>query len=46
VLLAAVAPRNPDDIISNHFGLAGGTVMLNAGEEFRTEWCGTWKPVS
>jgi hypothetical protein len=37
---------NPDDIIDNHFGLAGGTVTINAGEEFETEDCGTWELVS
>jgi len=37
---------NPDDIIDNHFGLAGGTVTLQDGEEFETSRCGTWEFVS
>ena len=34
---------NPDDIIDNHFGNAGGTVTLREGEEFETDDCGTWE---
>lgn len=34
---------NPDDIIDNHFGLAGGTVTIREGEEFETEDCGVWE---
>jgi hypothetical protein len=33
---------NPDDIIDNHFGDAGGSVTLRAGQEFETDDCGTW----
>lgn len=34
---------NPDDIIDNHFGNAGGTVTIREGEEFETDDCGTWE---
>ncbi len=34
---------NPEDIIDNHFGQAGGTVTVNAGEEFQTKDCGLWE---
>ena len=33
---------NPDDIIDNHFGNAGGTVTLRDGQEFESDGCGTW----
>lgn len=33
---------NPDDIIDNHFGNAGGTVTLREGQEFESDGCGTW----
>lgn len=36
---------NPDDIIDNHFGNAGGTVTLREGQEFETDDCGTWTKV-
>lgn len=34
---------NPDDILDNHFGLAGGSVTVHDGEEFETEGCGIWE---
>ena len=36
----------PDSIIDNHFGNAGGSVTLRAGEEFETTRCGTWEYAS
>jgi hypothetical protein len=46
VPLEAVARQQPDDIIDNHFGLAGGTVTVRDGEEFETDGCGTWQFIS
>ena len=36
---------SPDDITSNHFGNAGGSVTLRAGQEFQSDGCGTWTKV-
>lgn len=36
---------NPDRILSNHFGNAGGTVSLANGQEFESDGCGTWTKV-
>lgn len=36
---------NPDNILANHFGNAGGTVTLKAGQEFETDGCGDWTKV-
>ncbi len=33
----------PDDILSNHFGNAGGSVTLSGGQEFQTSDCGNWE---
>ena len=30
------------DIVKNHFGLAGGTANLNEGYEFHSQHCGEW----
>ena len=35
----------PDDILSNHAGNAGGTVTLAVGQEFETNRCGNWTKV-
>ena len=36
---------DPDRILSNHFGNAGGTVSLADGQEFESTRCGTWTKV-
>lgn len=36
---------DPDKILSNHFGNAGGTVTLKAGQEFESDRCGNWTKV-
>ena len=37
-----ITPTGSSDIIDNHFGSAGGSVTLSAGQQFDTEDCGSW----
>jgi hypothetical protein len=37
-----ISPIGSSDIIDNHFGSAGGSVTLQAGQQFETRNCGNW----